>query len=241
MTERRKQAWILLGIATPLLCYGAFSFELDGGGSKFDAMSTAVSLTAGIFGVISGLLMFFTKNSLGLIGMKTDPDFVYWDDYSDKNAKPDSRRIRSPEDLINLTIDDEFNKLRAKATSVDSKEPIAQKEEPKPIIKEEKDMSESNNETREVAHELTEELGVEVYRAKAEVDPVVSEDNESKSESLQLMQKEKAIVLKILKTREELESLLKTRDSLESDWEAVKSIIKQKGWVLAEDGTWKID
>ena len=134
MTKRRKQALIVLGLAIPLLCYGAFSFELQGGGSNFEAISVAVSLTLGLFGVAIGLIMLFTKNSLGLIETKADPDFVYWDDYSDKNAKPDSRRIRSPEDLINPTIDDEFNKLRAKATSVDSKEP-------KPITKKEKEMS----------------------------------------------------------------------------------------------------
>jgi len=119
MTKRRKQALIVLGLAIPLLCYGAFSFELQGGGSNFEAISVAVSLTLGLFGVAIGLIMLFTKNSLGLIETK---------------AESDSRRIRSPEELINPTIDDEFNKLRAKATSVDSKEP-------KPITKKEKEMS----------------------------------------------------------------------------------------------------
>jgi hypothetical protein len=121
--KEKKEALIVLGIAIPLLSYGAFSFELQGGGSNFEAISVAVSLTLGLFGVIGGLILFFTKNSLGLIGTK---------------AKSDSKRIRSPEELKNLTIDDEFNKLRAKATK------------PKPIIKKEKEMKEDKPITQEV-------------------------------------------------------------------------------------------
>ena len=117
--KEKKEALIVLSVALPLLCYGGFSFELGGGGSVARSIAIAVSITLGLAGVIGGLVLFFTKNSLGLIGTK---------------AKPDSRRIRSPEDLINLTIDDEFNKLRAKATK------------PKPIIKEEKEMVKTKEE-----------------------------------------------------------------------------------------------
>jgi len=60
--KEKKEALIVLGIAIPLLCYGAFSFEFGGAGSTVEAISVAVSLTLGLFGVIGGLiLLFFTK------------------------------------------------------------------------------------------------------------------------------------------------------------------------------------
>ena len=69
MTERKK-ALIVLGISIPLLCYGAFSFELGGAGSNVEAISVAVSLILGLAGVIGGLVLLFTKNSLGLVESK---------------------------------------------------------------------------------------------------------------------------------------------------------------------------
>ena len=68
--KEKKEALIVLGIAIPLLCYGAFSFELGGAGSTVKAISVAVSLTLGLAGVIGGLVLFFTKNSLGLLDSK---------------------------------------------------------------------------------------------------------------------------------------------------------------------------
>ena len=68
--KEKKEALIVIGIATPLLCYGAFSFEIGGAGSTVEAVSVAVSLTLGLAGVIGGLVLFFTKNSLGLIDSK---------------------------------------------------------------------------------------------------------------------------------------------------------------------------
>ena len=60
--KEKKEALIVLGIAIPLLCYGAFSFEFGGAGSTVEAISVAVSLTLGLAGVIGGLvLLFFTK------------------------------------------------------------------------------------------------------------------------------------------------------------------------------------
>ena len=62
MKQRRKDALKLLAIATPMLAYGAFSFELGGANSSLMAASVAVSLTFGLLGVIGGLiLLFFTK------------------------------------------------------------------------------------------------------------------------------------------------------------------------------------
>ena len=69
--KEKKEALIVLGISIPVLCYGAFSFELGGAGSTVEAISVAVSLTLGLAGVIGGLvLLFFTKTSLGLIDSK---------------------------------------------------------------------------------------------------------------------------------------------------------------------------
>ena len=69
--KEKKEALIVLGISIPLLCYGAFSFELGGAGSTVEAISVAVSTTLGLAGVIGGLLLlFFTKTSLGLVESK---------------------------------------------------------------------------------------------------------------------------------------------------------------------------
>ena len=68
--KEKKEALIVLGIAIPLLCYGAFSFEFGGAGSTVEAISVAVSLTLGLAGVIGGLVLFFTKTSLGLVDSK---------------------------------------------------------------------------------------------------------------------------------------------------------------------------
>ena len=71
LIKGNKEALIVLGIAIPLLCYGALSFELGGGGSILEGIAIAVSLTLGLAGVIGGLvLLFFTKTSLGLIDSK---------------------------------------------------------------------------------------------------------------------------------------------------------------------------
>ena len=70
LIKGKKEALIVLGISIPLLCYGAFSFELGGAGSTVKAISVAVSLTLGLFGVIGGLILLFTKNSLGILDEK---------------------------------------------------------------------------------------------------------------------------------------------------------------------------
>ena len=70
MKERKKQALIILVISTPLLAYGAFTFEIGGAASTAEAMIKAIITTLGLAGTVAGLLMFFTKNSLGLIDSK---------------------------------------------------------------------------------------------------------------------------------------------------------------------------
>ena len=68
--KEKKEALIVLGISIPLLCYGAFSFEIGGAGSTVEAVLVAVSLTVGLAGVTGGLILLFTKNSLGLLDSK---------------------------------------------------------------------------------------------------------------------------------------------------------------------------
>ena len=185
--KEKKEALIVLGISIPVLCYGAFSFELQGASSNFEAITVATAVTLGLAGVGTGLVLLFTKTSLGLIGTKPETD---------------SRRIRSPEELINLTIDDEFNKLRAKATSVDSKEP-------KPITKKEKEMS-------KIKDAITKEKPVE----------------KSGSESIGMMLREKELVkrsdeLNALVNEVETE-LSQVRENLETKgW-----VNSDDGWVI---------
>ena len=68
--KEKKEALIVLSVALPLLCYGGFSFELGGGGSVARSIAIAVSLTFGLLGVIGGLILLFTKTSLGLVESK---------------------------------------------------------------------------------------------------------------------------------------------------------------------------
>ena len=76
MRERRKDALKILAIATPMLAYGAFTFELGGAGSNTEAIITSITTTLGLFGVVSGLVMFFTKNSLGMLESKPKAEVV---------------------------------------------------------------------------------------------------------------------------------------------------------------------
>ena len=146
--KEKKEALIVLGISIPLLCYGAFSFELGGAGSTVEAIAVAVSTTLGLAGVIGGLVLFFTKNSLGLLDSK----------------------------------------------------------EPKPIIKEEKEMS-------KIKDAITKEKPVE----------------KSGSESIGLMQREKELV----KRADELNTLI---SEVETELNKVRENLETKGWVNSADG-----
>ena len=70
MTERRNQASILLGIATPLLAFGIAKFEIGGGNSSAMAIFLSISITGGIFCALCGLVMLFTKVPLGIFDEK---------------------------------------------------------------------------------------------------------------------------------------------------------------------------
>ena len=199
--KEKKEALIVLGISIPLLCYGAFSFEFGGAGSTVEAISVAVSLTLGLCGVIGGLVLFFTKTSLGLIETKTDTDLHIGTPIEATLRKEELRNLVKdvPEESWTETIDDEFNKLRAKATSVDSKEP-------KPIIKEEKEMS-------KIKDAITKEKPVE----------------KSGSESIGMMLREKELV----KRSDELNALV---NEVETELSQVRENLETKGWVNSDDG-----
>ena len=146
--KEKKEALIVLGISIPLLCYGAFSFELGGAGSTVEAISVAVSTTLGLAGVIGGLVLFFTKNSLGLLDSK----------------------------------------------------------EPKPIIKEEKEMS-------KIKDAITKEKPVE----------------KSGSESIGMMLREKELV----KRSDELNALV---NEVETELSQVRKNLETKGLVNSDNG-----
>ena len=70
MRQRRKEALIISAISIPMLAYGALTFEIGGAASTAEAVIKATVTTLGLFGTVGGLLMFFTKNSLGLVESK---------------------------------------------------------------------------------------------------------------------------------------------------------------------------
>ena len=152
--KEKKEALIVLGISIPLLCYGAFSFELGGGGSVARSIAIAVSTTLGLAGVIGGLILFFTKNSLGLVESK----------------------------------------------------------EPKPIIKEEKEMS-------KIKDAITKEKPT-AEKAK-------------KGSSVDLMKREK----ELLNRRDELNRMLEEAETKLTD---VRENLESKGWVNSDNG-WVIE
>ena len=70
MKERRKDALKLLGVSLPILGGGLYIFNPEGIANRFVEVLAIVALILGVFGAISGLIMFFTKNSLGMVETK---------------------------------------------------------------------------------------------------------------------------------------------------------------------------
>ena len=68
--KKKKEALIVFGISIPILCYGAFSFELEGASSTIEAIAVALAVTLGLFGVGIGVLMLFKKISLEIFNEK---------------------------------------------------------------------------------------------------------------------------------------------------------------------------
>ena len=64
MTKRNKQALYILGISIPSLGLSLWGFEIGSGGGAV-GLITAIGITFGVTGSISGLTMLFTKNRLG--------------------------------------------------------------------------------------------------------------------------------------------------------------------------------
>ena len=173
MIKGNTEALIVLGIAIPLLCYGAFSFEFGGAGSTVEAISVAVSLTLGLAGVIGGLVLFFTKTSLGLVESK----------------------------------------------------------EPKPIIKEEKEMEEiKDGITKEKPEPI--DLGRTTRKSSDNITEEVTEEV-APSESIYLMKREKVLVERV----SELNGFL---NETETKLSQVRENLETKGWVNSDNG-WVIE
>ena len=116
MRTRRKQALKILGISLPILGCGLYIFNPEGIANRFVEVLAIVSLILGLFGVVSGIVLFFTKNSLGLI--ETKPDL-------------------SPEELKNLNeawdtaekwMEEEPNDSWRKDTVWEKEEPVQEEE-----------------------------------------------------------------------------------------------------------------
>ena len=70
MRKRRKDALKILAVSVPMLAYGALTFEIGGTASAAEAIAKSTVTTLGLAGTVAGLLMFFTKTSLGLVNPK---------------------------------------------------------------------------------------------------------------------------------------------------------------------------
>jgi hypothetical protein len=64
INKRNKQALYILGISIPSLGLSLWGFEVGSGGGAV-GLITAIGITFGVTGSISGLTMLFTKNRLG--------------------------------------------------------------------------------------------------------------------------------------------------------------------------------
>ena len=73
MTERNKQALYILAIAIPIFAYGAYTFELGGGGGA-KGIAISIAITLGGYGIIASLIMLATKNRLGWFDSKPPSD-----------------------------------------------------------------------------------------------------------------------------------------------------------------------
>ena len=82
MRPRRKDALKILAVSVPMLAYGAFTFEIGGTASAAEALAKSTVTTLGLAGTVAGLLMLFTKTSLGLINPK-EPTYNLEEDPSD--------------------------------------------------------------------------------------------------------------------------------------------------------------
>ena len=66
MSERKKQAVLMLVLSVPLLYFGFTNFMTSGGNPPLQSIGIALACTLGSLFSISGLVMLATKNSLGI-------------------------------------------------------------------------------------------------------------------------------------------------------------------------------
>jgi hypothetical protein len=202
--KEKKEALIVLAIAIPVLCYGAFSFELEGTSNTIEAITVALAVTLGLFGVGVGLLMLFTKTSLGLLDSKKEKELI------------------AEEAILGILYGEQSN----------AKE-LVQEEEPKPIIKEEKKMETNEEEYVEVDVDTAEQEGKEIYSGAVTSEQTYTFDKPVQvSESIGLMKREKELQKKCNELTSLLEEadieLRKTQEKLNhKGW-----ISTEKGWVI---------
>jgi len=71
MSERKKQAVLMLVLSVPLLYFGFINLMTSGGNPPLQAIGIALACTLGSLFSISGLVMLATKNSLGIWDSKS--------------------------------------------------------------------------------------------------------------------------------------------------------------------------
>mgnify|MGYP003646246901 FL=1 len=125
MTKRKKQALYILGISIPSLGLGVWGFEIGGGGGAV-GLITAIGITFGVTGSISGLTMLFTKNRLGWFDSepfdfkpifikkeKTEMPKIKKEEPINKHASESIQLMKREENLVKRS--DELNNLIVEA------------------------------------------------------------------------------------------------------------------------------
>ena len=99
MIKRKKQALYILGISIPSLGLSLWGFEIGSGGGAV-GLITAIGITFGVTGSISGLTMLFTKNRLGWFDSEPfdfKPIFI-------KKEKTEMPKIKKEEPVVEEAV-----------------------------------------------------------------------------------------------------------------------------------------
>jgi len=156
--RRKKDALILLALAIPALSFAVIKFEFSGVSNTGLAVAISISGVFGLLGVIGSLIMLFTKNQLGIFDVK-EPETKkekLFASYTPISGEIDvalrEEELRNlvegiPEESWTETIDDKFNKLRAKATRSDKSLQEFIKEKKMVKTKKEKPVEKSGSES----------------------------------------------------------------------------------------------
>ena len=106
---KQKLTWILFLSSLPLLYYGFSNFAYQAVSSNLEALLISITCTLGLLFFFSSFYVYYNfdqyfttdvKPNSSTIFADSIPDFVYWDDYSEKKAKPNSFINTKTKDII---------------------------------------------------------------------------------------------------------------------------------------------